>query len=588
MQFAVVFLLADSSLKDYDCFYAAVFEAEDPRLKDLPLAVQQKHIIVTCNYEARSRGLHKLQLISEARRLCPEVIIVLGEDLTKFRNVSKELARFLASHVWSRQCERLGFDEIWLDCTSMIDHNIDLLTGNISKSFFHLDQGDPMVGFEFDASSTPGHIFPEQESIDFSSQARSSSKSTVHDFDPLEIRLRLGAHLATYLRSRLQEKGFTATVGISVNKVLSKLVGNKHKPNAQTTLMPPYNLEFGEDSSSVTRFLDTHEIGKIPGIGFKISRGLREVILGRESAYHVGFAPDETGDGITVKDVRLHPDISAVNLQKALGGPGWPNDIGQKVYELINGVDDSEVAMAKSIPTQISIEDSYLVLDDIADLRSELIKLSVSLIKRMRLDLVEERIDKSPVEETYRLEWQAVPRTLRLSTRPRPPRDESGTRQRAFHRISRSGPFPSFLLSALPIDELAPRFVNEVLIKMFKRLHPDGTDWDLSLVNIAVTNMSTMAGDGKNTEGRDISKMLQQSTSTGATGMAIQEGDTIKPDLLSCGSEDSIQLSQDDIQDGDPWAEDVEEPGSEQCLICGSSMPAFAMASHLRFHLLAD
>jgi hypothetical protein len=38
-----------------DCFYASVFEHETPSLKILPLAVQQKQIIVTCNYEARRR-----------------------------------------------------------------------------------------------------------------------------------------------------------------------------------------------------------------------------------------------------------------------------------------------------------------------------------------------------------------------------------------------------------------------------------------------------------------------------------------------------------------------------------------------------
>lgn len=40
---------------DYDAFYASVFEVENPALKSVPLAVQQKHIIVTCNYEARRR-----------------------------------------------------------------------------------------------------------------------------------------------------------------------------------------------------------------------------------------------------------------------------------------------------------------------------------------------------------------------------------------------------------------------------------------------------------------------------------------------------------------------------------------------------
>lgn len=43
-----------------DCFYASVFERETPALKALPLAVQQKQIVVTCNYEARRRvGRHR-------------------------------------------------------------------------------------------------------------------------------------------------------------------------------------------------------------------------------------------------------------------------------------------------------------------------------------------------------------------------------------------------------------------------------------------------------------------------------------------------------------------------------------------------
>ena len=97
---------------DYDCFYASVFEAENPALKSLPLAVQQKQIIVTCNYEARRRGLYKLQLITEARKVCPDVIIVLGEDLTRFRNASKILYAFLRDSMWSGKAERLGFDEV--------------------------------------------------------------------------------------------------------------------------------------------------------------------------------------------------------------------------------------------------------------------------------------------------------------------------------------------------------------------------------------------------------------------------------------------------------------------------------------------
>jgi len=97
---------------DYDCFYASVFEAKSPALKSLPFAVQQKHIIVTCNYEARRRGLHKLQLIKDARRICPDVIIELGEDISRFRDASKDLYGFLKAFSWSGKVERLGFDEV--------------------------------------------------------------------------------------------------------------------------------------------------------------------------------------------------------------------------------------------------------------------------------------------------------------------------------------------------------------------------------------------------------------------------------------------------------------------------------------------
>lgn len=67
---------------------------------------------MTCNYEARRRGLYKLQLIREAKRVCPDVVIVLGEDLTRFRDASKSLYNILRGFVWSEKVERLGMDEV--------------------------------------------------------------------------------------------------------------------------------------------------------------------------------------------------------------------------------------------------------------------------------------------------------------------------------------------------------------------------------------------------------------------------------------------------------------------------------------------
>jgi len=231
---------------------------------------------VTCNYEARRRGLRKLQLISDAQRICPEVVIVLGEELGRFRDASKTLYSFLESFTWSGKVERLGFDEVFMDVSDIVDYNQALLNPyDLTRSFFQLKKDDPTIGFEFDASWIASHGYPPD--------AQSTLILPPYR-DTLTTRLILGSYLAQYLRMSLEEaRGFTATVGISTNKLLSKLVGNLNKPRGQTTLLPPYmgdggnssdNIE-GKTESNVTQFIDSHEIGKIPGIGFKMAQRSR-------------------------------------------------------------------------------------------------------------------------------------------------------------------------------------------------------------------------------------------------------------------------------------------------------------------------
>lgn len=310
--------------------------------------------------------MYKLQLISEARRICPQVIIVLGEDLTRFRNASKDLHSFLAAFVWSGRCERLGFDEAWLDCTDMIDYNITCLNlRHLELSFFHIDKHDPSAGFSFDASTISGEVFPAAAAAADSSAVESSVRPPNEGIDPLELRLRLASHLASFLRAELErEKGYTATVGVSINKLLSKLVGSLHKPNSQTTLLPPYNRSpSSADGSNVTKFLDVQDIGKLPGIGFKISQRLRESVLGRPAAFEDGLVYGPSRESVSVREVRVFPGMGPSTLNRVLGGPGWPKDIGRKVFDILLGKDDSEVCVTKKVPTQISVEDSYLSLD---------------------------------------------------------------------------------------------------------------------------------------------------------------------------------------------------------------------------------
>ncbi|KAG9185541.1 DNA polymerase iota [Alternaria panax] len=512
----------------YDCFYASVFEHENPALRSVPLAVQQKQIVVTCNYEARRRGLHKLQLISEAKKICPDVVIVLGEDLTRFRNASKQLYTFLRSFSWNARVERLGFDEVFLDITDIIDYNISILNPNdLPNAFFCLDRQDPTKGFPYDATRLTGHLYPKTASCELGTSSP----------DLLHLRLVLASHFANHLRSKLEEeKGYTATVGISTNKLLAKLVGNTYKPNAQTTLVPPYlpsdatdeeGVSDGKDN--VTAFLDDHEVGKIPGIGFKIAQKLRAHVLQRAPDFSTGLVYGGTKETVLVRDVRTHPGIGPETLGRILGGPGVPHGTGTRIWGLLNGCDDADVSPAREVPRQISIEDSYMRLDTLEQVTRELRMLAWRLVERMRVDLVEEEEEEgdgiddddggsgreqatSKRQEESKKRWLAHPKTLRLSTRPRPPRNADASRNRSFARISKSANMPGFVFDLNPattLDTIADKLLDAALLPLFRKLHPEKRGWNLSLVNVAATNMVDAASE-KGGAGRDIGKMFRK------------------------------------------------------------------------------
>ncbi|TVY49632.1 DNA polymerase iota [Lachnellula occidentalis] len=617
---------------DYDCFYASVFENENPSLKALPL----KQIIVTCNYEARRRGLRKLQLIHEAKKTCPDVVIVLGEELGRFRDASKSLYKFLESFTWSGKVERLGFDEVFLDVTDLVEYNQALLNyHDLSHSFFQLKREDPTIGFSFNAAEIAGHTFPEDPpdppdpnnpSHPQDSLPRSCTAVPKYDInDSLRLRLTLGSHLAQHLRwSMDEEKGYTSTVGISTNKLLSKLAGNLHKPKAQTTLIPPYEIltdDYNEKigrESNVNLFLDSHDIGKIPGIGFKMSHSIRNHVLSGPAQFDEGLIYGGTKEQVTVRDVRLFPNMGPELLETLLGGAGAERGIGGKAWNLINGIDDTEVRQMKRVPTQISIEDSYMRLDTLPEVMKELRMLATNLIKRMHTDLLEDDEDPDAVGLGAK-RWLAHPKTLRLTTRPRPPLNADGTRTRTFNRISRSGPVPNFMFTLKEsVDAIVEKLIQVALIPMFKRLHPQQAGWNLSLLNVAVTNMVEAASEGKGGGGRDIGRMFKRqeevlkvwrvedrdvppdtvsyedepdgdNAPVDDAVLAEPSAGSEAPDPMTAGSEDMMIPTQNTVDENGVWEEDEEDEGNmEVCHECGSVMPAFAMAAHERYHALEN
>ena len=104
---------------DIDCFYAQVEMIRNPELRNVPLGIQQKHIVVTCNYVARKRGIKKLSYVSDAKKNCPDLVLVNGEDLTVYREFSGRVHSLLTRE-FTPLVERLGMDENFLDVTELV------------------------------------------------------------------------------------------------------------------------------------------------------------------------------------------------------------------------------------------------------------------------------------------------------------------------------------------------------------------------------------------------------------------------------------------------------------------------------------
>ncbi|MFC6635178.1 DNA polymerase IV [Microbulbifer taiwanensis] len=103
---------------DCDCFYASVEMRDDPNLRGRPLAVggasDRRGVISTCNYEARSYGVRSAMPTAQAKKLCPDLIVVPG-NMKKYREASAQIRDIFLEY--SESIEPLSLDEAFLDVT---------------------------------------------------------------------------------------------------------------------------------------------------------------------------------------------------------------------------------------------------------------------------------------------------------------------------------------------------------------------------------------------------------------------------------------------------------------------------------------
>ena len=101
---------------DMDAFYASVEIRDNPALKGKPIAVggkaDSRGVISTCSYEARRFGIHSAMPSAEAKRRCPELILIPGR-MSVYKAVSAQIREVFARY--TELIEPLSLDEAYLD-----------------------------------------------------------------------------------------------------------------------------------------------------------------------------------------------------------------------------------------------------------------------------------------------------------------------------------------------------------------------------------------------------------------------------------------------------------------------------------------
>ena len=300
---------------DVDAFYSQVEELRDPRLVDRPMAVTQKYLIVTCNYPARSAGLKKLMSTQKAKALCPEVVLVSGEDLTPYRACAKKVRAALSRF---GTCEKLGLDECWVDLTAEVECRI---AGGGPAS-------DPALAGHRHSCTSRVESNNKHRPQDIRAVRNDVRVSTVEadvvEDDPVqERRLRVGAAVAAEAREAVRaESGLRMSAGVAHNKTLAKLISGLHKPDDQTVL----------PASHAARVVEPLPVRALPGVG----HGVEKELVSR---------------GVSIaSDLRRVP---RGDVCEWLGAR-----VGGKVHDAAWGVDREEVR-EKPPPSSVTCEDSF-------------------------------------------------------------------------------------------------------------------------------------------------------------------------------------------------------------------------------------
>lgn len=281
--------------------------------------------LIAINYPARKSGLSRHVNVVEAKKLCPSIIC---QHVATWREGDEKWAYHdnafanIATHKVSldpyrlecrkilaciksclpadkQKVEKASIDEVFLDLSAQI-HSILL------ERYPELAQPPP------NGDVSEYLPMPPTTALDWQADALvdlDGNETEEDDPDWDDVATLIGSEIVRKVRAVIREQlKYTCSAGIAQNKMVAKLGSAYKKPNQQTVIRP----------RAIQQFLSEFKFTKIRSFGGKLG--------------------DEIVAAFGTEFVKELLDIPLAQLRQKLG-----DDTGTRVYQLIRGIDHSEV-----------------------------------------------------------------------------------------------------------------------------------------------------------------------------------------------------------------------------------------------------
>lgn len=287
---------------DMDCFFASVSIRDHPELVDKPVGIchsknpdpnsRSSADIASCNYVARNFGVKNGMLLSQARVLCPDLVL-LPYEFEKYKEATDALYQILSNY--ADGMKPVSCDESYIEVSSR----------------FQQDQYAEYNG----------------EKVDFSKNAPTFKGDIIE--------------LAFEIYQKIKSAtGCNASIGIGSTSFVARMATFNAKPCGCFQMI-------GKNEVELARFIDGFKMKSLQGIGYSSCNKLFESFVSN-------YYPEETSSSFTVGQFRSSILLSIfgsvdvnrnwfkltecrAEIRKLLG-----EKMGTKIFNIMGGLDESE------------------------------------------------------------------------------------------------------------------------------------------------------------------------------------------------------------------------------------------------------